>query len=92
MINAVLVDLPRRQCPKRETAAAFDAACWALDVEPEHVDVTSYDVRADGVVTVPTVRIYDDADPYGEPIAEHVGVADADTIRALLEKGLSLLT
>jgi hypothetical protein len=90
VIYAVIIDLPRRQFPARSTAKAFREACRAFDVEPEHVDVTSYDCRAHRVATVPTIRIFDDADPYGMPIAEHVGAADADTIRALLKKGKEL--
>ncbi|MFJ8955600.1 hypothetical protein ACIRO1_36465 [Streptomyces sp. NPDC102381] len=89
MINAVLIDLPG---PGRATAQAFSAECWSLDVEPEHVDVTSYDVRAGGVTVVPTIRVYDDAEPYGEPLVEHVGRADGDTIQALLREALCLLT
>jgi hypothetical protein len=91
VIYAVLVGLPGHGFGPA-VWHPFRDACWGADVVPEFVDVTESDSRADGVTTVPTYRIFDDADPYGEPIAEHVGMADADTIRALLEKGLNLLT
>ncbi|MEG8276371.1 hypothetical protein [Streptomyces sp. AHA2] len=89
MIYAVLVGLPGHSSGSL-VWRPFRDECWAADVEPEFVNVTESDSRADGVHTVPTIRIFDDADPYGEPLAEHVGAADADTIRTLLEKGKSL--
>lgn len=46
MINAVLVDLPEHNARVRRIKRVFNDACWALDVEPEFVDVTSYDSRA----------------------------------------------
>ncbi|MER5894741.1 hypothetical protein [Streptomyces sp. NPDC001876] len=91
MILAVLVDLPDSNARVRHIWGIFDAACWAKDVEPEFVDVTSYDVRARDVETVPTVYVYDDADPYGEPLAEHRGAFTADDIAGLLERGKALV-
>jgi hypothetical protein len=90
VIYAVIIDLPTDPFPGRATVKAFREACWSMDVEPEHIDVTESNLRAHGVRTVPTIRVFDDADPYGEPIAEHVGMADADTIRELLKKGQEL--
>jgi hypothetical protein len=88
VINAVLIDLP---FAGRSTAKAFREVCWALDVEPECVDVTSYDCRANGVTRVPTIRVYDDGEPYGEPLAEHRGAATEEEIRALIERGKALV-
>lgn len=90
MILAVLVDLPERNARAQRIRHVFDEACWALDVEPEFVDVTSYDVRAGAVEVVPTVYVFDDADPYGEPLAEHRGAFTAEDITGLLERGLTL--
>ncbi|MFD3904111.1 hypothetical protein ACFXOL_01625 [Streptomyces californicus] len=70
--------------------SVFNEACWALDVEPEFVDVTSYDPRAGQAEIVPTVYVYDDADPYGEPLAEHRGAFTAEQITALLNLGFVL--
>ncbi|WP_433858209.1 hypothetical protein [Streptomyces kronopolitis] len=91
MILAVLVDLPEHNARVRRIKAVFNEACWALDVEPEFVDVTSYDCRAGQVETVPTLYVYDDADPYGEPLAEHRGAFTADEVTALLERGIALV-
>ncbi|CAD80141.1 gp19 [Streptomyces phage phiBT1] len=88
MINAVIIDLP---LSGRSTVKAFREACWALDVEPEHVDVTSYDCRANGVNVVPTIRVYADDDPYGDVLAEHRGAATGEQITALLERGQALV-
>ncbi|QNE79074.1 hypothetical protein F0344_04885 [Streptomyces finlayi] len=70
--------------------SVFEDACWALDVAPEFVDVTSYDSRAGRIDTVPTVYVYDAADPYGEPLAEHRGAFTADDITGLLQRGAAL--
>ncbi|MEU2760413.1 hypothetical protein [Streptomyces sp. NPDC007094] len=91
MILAVLVDLPECNARSQRLKSVFDGACWALDVEPEFVDVTSYDPRAGQVETVPTVFVFDDADPYGEPLAEHRGAFTAGQITALLERGTALV-
>ncbi|MFF7361054.1 hypothetical protein [Streptomyces sp. NPDC008125] len=91
MILAVLVDLPERNTRVQRVKSVFDDACWALGVEPEFVDVTSYDCRAGAVETVPTVFVYDDADPYGEPLAEHRGGFTAEDITGLLERGAALV-
>jgi hypothetical protein len=88
VINAVIIDLPTSG---RSTVKAFREACWALDVEPEFVDVTSYDCRAGGVTRVPTIRVYADDDPYGDVLAEHRGVATGEEITALLNRGLALV-
>ncbi|QAX93299.1 thioredoxin [Streptomyces phage Vash] len=90
MINAVLCGLPGHW-GSRHVWRPFQVACWGADVEPEFADVTSYDSRADGVDVVPTIRIYDDADPYGEPVLEHKGAADADKISALLTEAKTLV-
>lgn len=90
MINAVLIGLPGHETSRR-IRKPFDDACWALDVEPEFVDVTSYDSRADGVDVVPTVRVYADDDPYGDVLAEHRGAATGEEITALLNRGLALV-
>ncbi|WP_274031215.1 hypothetical protein [Streptomyces sp. MMBL 11-1] len=91
MINAVLVDLPEHNARVRRIKSVFNEACWALDVEPEFLDVTSYDSRAGQVEVVPTVYVYDDADPYENPIAEHRGAFTGEQITALLERGLALV-
>jgi len=90
MILAVLVDLPEHNARVRRIKAVFSDACWAKDVEPEFVDVTSYDCRAGRAETVPTVYVYDDSDPYGEPLAEHRGAFTAEDIAGLLERGAAL--
>jgi hypothetical protein len=90
VINAVLCGLPGHYGTSVRWRA-FSDACWALDVEPEFVDVTSYNVRADGVEVVPTIRVYADDDPYGDVLAEHRGVATAEEITALLTRGLALV-
>ncbi|MER8014246.1 hypothetical protein ACIQ7S_03685 [Streptomyces griseoluteus] len=70
--------------------AAFSKACWDAGAAPEYVDATSYDGRANGVTVVPTIRVYDDADPYGDPLAEHRGAFTAMQVRALLERAVAL--
>ncbi|MET8691761.1 hypothetical protein ABZV65_04350 [Streptomyces bauhiniae] len=70
--------------------AEFSKACWDADAEPEYVDATSYDGRADDVTVVPTIRVYDDADPYGDPLAEHRGAFTGTEVRALLERAVAL--
>lgn len=61
-------------------------ACAAAGIEYEHVDVESYDPRANDITAVPTVRAYDE---YGDVIAEHRGGMTAaqvdDFIRGLAE-------
>ncbi|MER7688333.1 hypothetical protein [Streptomyces sp. NPDC097610] len=89
MIYAVLCGLPGHYGTSVRWKI-FSDACWALDVEPEFVDVTSYNVRADGVDVVPTIRVYADDDPYGDVLAEHRGVATGEEITALLNRGLAL--
>ncbi|MFE0692746.1 hypothetical protein [Streptomyces sp. NPDC058869] len=91
MILAALVDLPEHNTRVQRIKSVFEGACWAFDVEPEFVDVTSYDPRAGQVETVPTVFVFDDADPYGEPLAEHRGAFTAEQVTALLERGLALV-
>jgi hypothetical protein len=90
VINAVLCGLPGHESSRR-IMTPFREACWSLDVEPEFVDVTSYDSRGDGVEVVPTIRVYSDDDPYGDVLAEHQGVATAGEITALLNRGLALV-
>jgi hypothetical protein len=91
MILAVLVDLPEHNARVRRIKAVFNAACWAKDVEPEFVDVTSYDSRAGKVETVPTLYVFDDAEPYGEQLAEHRGAFTAEDVTGLLERGMALV-
>ncbi|WP_328950451.1 hypothetical protein OG778_23770 [Streptomyces sp. NBC_00184] len=91
MINAVLVDLPEHNARVRRIKRVFNDACWALDVEPEFVDVTSYDSRAGQAETVPTLYVFDDADPYGAPLAEHRGAFNAEDVTGLIERGLALV-
>ncbi|QAX94040.1 thioredoxin [Streptomyces phage Euratis] len=90
MILPVLIGL-RTHESTRVARKVFEPVCWAEDAEPEFVSVASYDSRADGVTTVPTIRVYDDADPYGDPLVEHVGAVDADSIRALLTEARTMI-
>ena len=90
MILPVLIGLQEHKATT-ELYRRFSPLCWAADAEPEYVDATSYDARADGVTTVPTIRVYDDADPYGDPLVEHVGTADNEKIRALLTEARTLI-
>lgn len=89
MIYAVHIGL-RESEATRIAHTTFMHACWALDIEPEYVDATENDSRADGVDVVPTVRVYADDDPYGDELAEHRGAFTAEQIAALLKRGLAL--
>ncbi|MEV0126377.1 hypothetical protein AB0I16_33335 [Streptomyces sp. NPDC050703] len=70
---------------------SFRVACRNADVEPEFADVTTGDPRADDVEVVPTIRVYAEDDPYGEPLAEHRGATTGEEIRALIERGKALV-
>lgn len=91
MILAVLVDLPEHNPRVRRIKHVFEEACWWGGVCSEFVDVTSYDSRAGRIDTVPTIYVFDDSDPYGEPLAEHRGAFTAEDVAGLLERGAALV-
>jgi hypothetical protein len=70
------------------TWPAFRDVCEGEGLEPEFIFVEESDSRTQGVATLPTIRIFDDSDPFGEPLIEHVGVADGAQIIDLIMKGL----
>jgi thioredoxin-like negative regulator of GroEL len=72
--------------PCRQTYPRFAAVCSALGLEGEYLDVEYGDARSADVRSVPTIRVYADGDPYGAPLAEHVGGASEAQIRELIER------
>lgn len=70
--------------PCKATLPHFIAACMAAGVEAEYVTIESYDSRANDITSVPTIRVYNADDPFGEPIGELRGAASESQIHALL--------
>jgi hypothetical protein len=52
-----------------------------VGIDYEYVDVESYDSRANGVTSIPTLRVYDES---GEIVDERIGAATADDVRLLV--------
>ena len=76
--------------PCKTTKPLFAQVVSDEGLEAEYLDVEDYDSRVSDVRSVPTLRVYDANDPFGFPLAEHVGGATIAQIRALFEKGRNL--
>lgn len=72
------------------TWPAFRDVCEGEGHEPEFVFIEESDARSEGVTRIPCIRIFDDADPYGEPLIEHVGAATGHKVRYLLDEAEKL--
>ncbi|MFJ8394363.1 thioredoxin family protein [Streptomyces sp. NPDC094144] len=67
--------------PCKAARPVAERACDELGLYLEYVDVESYDSRANGITSIPTVRTYDD---HGEVTGELRGNVTRDALDKLL--------